>query len=32
MDDAAAAQVREFISKGTSGFTIGFTTKDCKKT
>jgi len=32
MDDATARQVRELIAKGASGFTIGFTTSDCKKT
>jgi hypothetical protein len=32
MDDAAGRNVRELISKGASGFTIGFTTRDCKKT
>ncbi len=32
MDDAAARQVRELVAKGASGFTIGFTTSDCRKT
>jgi predicted enzyme related to lactoylglutathione lyase len=32
MDDASARQVRQLISKGASGFTIGFTTKDCRRT
>jgi len=32
MDSGAAEQVRELISKGASGFTLGFTTKDCRKT
>ena len=32
MDDAAARQVRELVAKGASGFTIGFTTNDCRKT
>ena len=32
MDEASAAQVRELISKGASGFTVGFTTSDAKKT
>ena len=32
MDDKAAAQVRELISKGASGFAVGFTTSDIKKT
>jgi predicted enzyme related to lactoylglutathione lyase len=32
MDDATARQVRELVAKGASGFTIGFTTHDCRKT
>jgi predicted enzyme related to lactoylglutathione lyase len=32
MDEATARQVRELIAKGASGFTVGFTTKDCRKT
>ena len=32
MDEASARQVRELITKGASGFTIGFTTTDCRKT
>lgn len=32
MDEAAAAQVRELIAKGASGFAVGFTTDDCQKT
>jgi len=32
MDEATAAQVREVIAKGGSGFAIGFTTDDCMKT
>jgi predicted enzyme related to lactoylglutathione lyase len=32
MEDATARQVRELVAKGASGFTIGFTTKDCRKT
>jgi uncharacterized glyoxalase superfamily protein PhnB len=32
MDDVTARQVRELIAKGASGFTIGFTTNDCRKT
>jgi uncharacterized glyoxalase superfamily protein PhnB len=32
MDDKTAAQVRELISKGASGFAAGFTTTDAKKT
>lgn len=32
MDEATAQQVRELVAKGASGFTIGFTTSDCRKT
>lgn len=32
IDDGTARQVRELVAKGASGFTIGFTTNDCKKT
>jgi catechol 2,3-dioxygenase-like lactoylglutathione lyase family enzyme len=32
MDEGAAAQIRELITKGASGFAVGFTTDDCKKT
>jgi uncharacterized glyoxalase superfamily protein PhnB len=32
MDEASAVQVRELISKGATGFTVGFTTDDCQKT
>jgi predicted enzyme related to lactoylglutathione lyase len=32
MDEAAARQVRELIAKGASGFAVGFTTADCRKT
>jgi len=32
MDGDSARQVRELIAKGASGFTVGFTTKDCRKT
>ena len=32
MDEKTAAQVRELISKGASGFAAGFTTDDVKKT
>ena len=32
MDEATAGQVRELIAKGASGFTLGFTTDDCRKT
>ena len=32
MDEASAAQIRELITKGASGFAVGFTTDDCQKT
>ncbi len=32
LDLAAAEQVRELLTKGATGFTIGFTTDDCRKT
>jgi catechol 2,3-dioxygenase-like lactoylglutathione lyase family enzyme len=32
IDEATAAQVRELIAKGASGFAVGFTTDDCRKT
>jgi predicted enzyme related to lactoylglutathione lyase len=32
MDHATGQQIRELIAKGASGFTVGFTTKDCEKT
>ena len=32
IDQKAAEQVRELVSKGASGFTVGFTTSDAKKT
>ena len=32
MDEAAAEQVRALVSKGATGFTVGFTTDDCRKT
>jgi predicted enzyme related to lactoylglutathione lyase len=32
VDAAAAQQIRELVSKGATGFTVGFTTDDCKKT
>jgi predicted enzyme related to lactoylglutathione lyase len=32
MDEAAAAQIRELVTKGATGFTVGFTTSDCRKT
>ena len=32
MDEKSAATVRELISKGATGFTVGFTTSNCRKT
>jgi len=32
MDEATASQVRELVSKGATGFTLGLTTPDCRKT
>jgi catechol 2,3-dioxygenase-like lactoylglutathione lyase family enzyme len=32
MDEATGEQVRELITKGASGFTVGFATDDCRKT
>ncbi|MBJ7596840.1 MAG: glyoxalase [Candidatus Nephthysia bennettiae] len=32
MDKAAADQVRELVTKGATGFAVGFTTDDCGKT
>jgi catechol 2,3-dioxygenase-like lactoylglutathione lyase family enzyme len=32
MDEATAQQVRELVTKGATGFTVGFTTDDCQKT
>jgi catechol 2,3-dioxygenase-like lactoylglutathione lyase family enzyme len=32
MDQAAADRIRELVSKGASGFTLGLTTPDCRKT
>jgi catechol 2,3-dioxygenase-like lactoylglutathione lyase family enzyme len=32
LDEASAQQVRDLISKGATGFTVGFTTTDCRKT
>ena len=32
MDDSTGKQVRELIAKGASGFSVGFTTSDCRKT
>ena len=31
LDEASARQVRDLISKGATGFTVGFTTTDCRK-
>src|ERR1041384_8771296 len=32
MDEGTARQVRELGAQGASGFTLGFTTDDCRKT
>jgi catechol 2,3-dioxygenase-like lactoylglutathione lyase family enzyme len=32
MDEATAEKVRELITKGATGFTLGLTTSDCRKT
>jgi catechol 2,3-dioxygenase-like lactoylglutathione lyase family enzyme len=32
VDGNAAGQIRELVSKGATGFTVGFTTDDCRKT
>lgn len=32
MDEGSGNQVRELIAKGASGFAVGFTTDDCRKT
>jgi catechol 2,3-dioxygenase-like lactoylglutathione lyase family enzyme len=32
VDGVAADQIRELVSKGATGFTVGFTTADCRKT
>jgi catechol 2,3-dioxygenase-like lactoylglutathione lyase family enzyme len=32
VDEAAAQQIRELVSKGATGFTVGFTTDDCRTT
>ena len=32
MDEAAAEQIRELVTKGATGFAVGFTTDDCRKT
>jgi predicted enzyme related to lactoylglutathione lyase len=32
MEESTARQVRELVAKGASGFAVGFTTADCRKT
>jgi uncharacterized glyoxalase superfamily protein PhnB len=32
MDESSAEKIRELVSKGATGFTVGFTTADCMKT
>ena len=32
MDDATAEQVRELVTKGATGYAVGFATDDCRKT
>jgi uncharacterized glyoxalase superfamily protein PhnB len=32
MDEASAEQIRELVTKGATGFTLGLTTDDCRKT
>jgi catechol 2,3-dioxygenase-like lactoylglutathione lyase family enzyme len=32
MDEATAEQVRDLVTKGATGFSVGFTTDDCQKT
>jgi catechol 2,3-dioxygenase-like lactoylglutathione lyase family enzyme len=32
MDEATADKVRELVTKGATGFTLGLTTSDCRKT
>jgi predicted enzyme related to lactoylglutathione lyase len=32
MDEGSGNQVRELVAKGASGFSVGFTTPDCRKT
>ena len=32
MDETSASQVRELVTKGATGFTLGLTTDDCRKT
>jgi catechol 2,3-dioxygenase-like lactoylglutathione lyase family enzyme len=31
VDETSAQQLRELVSKGATGFTVGFTTDDCRK-
>src|ERR1700741_4767014 len=31
MDEAAGEQIRDLVTKGATGFTVGFTTDDCRK-
>ena len=31
VDETAAQQIRELVTKGATGFTVGFTTDDCRK-
>src|SRR5437764_5650143 len=32
IDEASAGQVRDLVTKGATGFTVGFTTDDCQET
>ena len=32
VDPASGQQIRELVTKGATGFTVGFTTEDCQKT
>ncbi len=32
MNEKSTDQIRQLISKGATGFTVGFTTSDCRKT
>ncbi|HEX8917569.1 MAG TPA: VOC family protein, partial [Chloroflexota bacterium] len=32
MDEASGEQIRDLVSKGATGFVVGFTTDDCRKT
>jgi hypothetical protein len=32
MDEASAEQVRDLVTKGATGFAVGFTTDDCRST